>query len=134
MRPDPAGEGTVVRSADFECEPAAVRAARRFVIEEAQPEGVDAEMVALLVSELAANAVLHARTPFTVVVDNDDTMVRVEVTDGRSAGPVMKDHSPTAVTGRGLRLIDTIARRWGVDQRDEGKTVWFEYALTGEPA
>ena len=121
-------------SAEFECEAAAVRAARRFVIDEAQPEGVDAEMVALLVSELAANAVLHAQTPFTVAVDHDGSVLRVEVSDGREAEPIMKAHSPTAVTGRGLRLIDTVARRWGVDHRDGGKTVWFEYALTGEPA
>jgi hypothetical protein len=31
-------------------------------------------------------------------------------------------------------MVDRIARRWGVDERDEGKTVWFEYELTGEPA
>ena len=47
----------------------------------------------------------------------------------------MKANNPTAVTGRGLRLVDSVADRWGVDQhRDEGKTVWFEYLLTGEPA
>ena len=112
--------GGPVRSADFACDAEAVRAARRFVIDEARPNGLDAEMVALLVSELAANAVLHARTPFTVGVENDDTIVRVEVSDGQSTGPVMKDHSPSAVTGRGLRMVDRVARRWGVDERAEG--------------
>src|SRR5690349_5147725 len=92
---DPATtRGAPVASAEFACDAAAVRAARRFVIDEARPTGLDAELVALLVSELAANAVLHARTPFTVAVDNDDSVVRVAVTDGRSTPPVMKAHSP----------------------------------------
>src|SRR5690349_1043942 len=61
---DPATtRGAPVASAEFDCDAAAVRAARRFVIDEARPTGLDAELVALLVSELAANAVLHARTP-----------------------------------------------------------------------
>jgi anti-sigma regulatory factor (Ser/Thr protein kinase) len=123
-----------VPSAEFACDAAAVRAARLFVMDEARPEGLDAEMVALLVSELAANAVLHAGTPFTVDVEHDATTLRVAVTDGRAGGPVMKEHSPAAVTGRGLRLVDRIAERWGVEERDSGKTVWFEYTLTGAPA
>ena len=122
-------------SAEFACDATAVRAARLFVMDEAKPSGLDAEMVALLVSELAANAVLHARTPFTVEVDNDASMVRVAVTDGHASAPVLKAHSPSAVTGRGLRLVESVAERWGVEEHQgAGKTVWFEYLLTGEPA
>ena len=77
------GQGATMASAEFECDTAAIRAARRFVIDAARPAGVDAEMVAPFVSELATNAVQHARTPFTVAVDNDHSRVRVSVTDGQ---------------------------------------------------
>lgn len=79
---------------------------------------------ALLVSELSANCTLHARTGFTVRVEVDDEAVRLQVTDGSSRAPAVRDYGTAATTGRGLRLVDELASDWGVDLHDDGKTVW----------
>lgn len=86
---------------------------------------------ALCVSELAGNCALHARTDFTVAVRLDDEVVRVEVTDGSSRVPQQRSYSEDATTGRGLRLLEEYALRWGVDPRPPGKTVWVELPATG---
>lgn len=80
---------------------------------------------AVVVSELAANAALHARTPFTVTVDSvENGTVRVEVSDGSRRQPQQRTFGAHATTGRGLRLVEDIAASWGVVDRDGGKSVW----------
>jgi hypothetical protein len=83
---------------------------------------------AVCVSELASNCALHARTTFGVRVALTETAVRLEVTDGSLRLPVARDYGAEATTGRGLRMLDEIAERWGVDVHDvpAGKTVWVE--------
>ena len=120
-------DDTVV--AEFEPHATAVRAARRFVRANAgvdPQQGADLELVT---SELATNAVLHARTPFEVRVLAAPDCLRVEVTDRSPTLPVIKDHGTEAPTGRGLKILDAIADRWGVEPTDGGKVVWFEVDL-----
>ena len=112
--------------------PESVPAARAFVRETLRATSVDVDTAMLLVSEVTTNAVLHARTPVTVQVQVTAGVVRVEVTDGSAAVPRIHGYGPTAATGRGLRLVDQLARSWGVrDKPDGGKVVWFE---VGEPS
>lgn len=93
--------------------------------------------VALLVAELAANAVQHSRTPgrdfhLRLSVEADPVVVRVEVSDACRQEPPRHPYSPTAdaESGRGLLLVDILATRWGSAPRDPvGKTVWAELAL-----
>ncbi|MFG3047967.1 ATP-binding protein [Streptomyces sp. NPDC048241] len=93
------------------------------------------EAVALVVAELAANAVLHGRVPgrdFEVRLHRGDNSVRVEVSDTHPAHPKLPAPDPTAEGGRGLLLIEAVATRWGTSPRTgPGKTVWAECA-TGE--
>ncbi len=104
------------------------REARRFVLVETEVGETVADHVALMVSELASNAVLHARTPYSVTASRHGDLVRVEVRDGSSLMPHVRQYSLEAPTGRGLRIVDSLATRWGVEPGDagEGKTVWFE--------
>lgn len=93
---------------------------------------------ALLISELSANCTLHARTAFTVSVDLTGEEVRLEVTDGSVRAPSVRDYGTSATTGRGLRLVEELSAGWGVDLRDDGKTVWAVLRLDdaaggGEP-
>lgn len=99
--------------------------ARRFV-DESLPDTCWADDVTLLVSELASNAVRHARSPFTVAVGCDAATVRVEVADASPQLPVLQQPPVEAVTGRGLMIIEALSRRWGVEPTETGKTVWFE--------
>ena len=114
---------------EYESVPESVRRARRQVIRALVGAGAAADDAALLVSELATNAVIHAGTPFRVAVRRRDDRLRVEVADGSRAVARRQRFSATSGTGRGLALVDEVADRWGVDQRDEGKTVWFELAV-----
>ena len=104
------------------------RAARMFVLEHANASPEDAERIALLVSELAVNAVLHAGTPYTVAALRTTDGVRVEVHDESAELPLLREASRVSETGRGLHLVEKFASRWGVDAADDGqgKTVWFE--------
>lgn len=85
----------------------------------------------LLVSELVANAVLHARTPIGVVVRRNDHGLRIEVHDGERRAPARKHYSSMATTGRGLVLVERLARDWGVATEQGGKSVWFELDASG---
>jgi anti-sigma regulatory factor (Ser/Thr protein kinase) len=107
---------------DFEPTPEAVRAARRFV-EEALPGTVDQADIVLIVSELASNVVRHAKTNFTVDLTSDEH-VRIEVSDGSSIIPAVEE---LAENKFGLRLIEEVTDRWGIESTDTGKTVWVEF-------
>lgn len=81
---------------------------------------------ALLITELSANCTLHARTAYTVSVELDGDLVRLQVSDGSLRRPALREYGSTATTGRGLRLVDELATTWGVELRPDGKTVWAE--------
>jgi anti-sigma regulatory factor (Ser/Thr protein kinase) len=81
---------------------------------------------ALLTSELVTNAILHAATPMCVTLHILPDRIRVDVADGNSSFPAIKDYGRDAATGRGLTLFNTLASDWGVQAVDGGKIVWFE--------
>lgn len=86
------------------------------------------ETAGLLVSELATNAVLHARTGFLLVAEQRGALVRVSVFDCSAAGPARRHPGVHSGTGRGLGLIAVLASSWGTDSecRPWTKAVWFE--------
>jgi hypothetical protein len=44
----------------------------------------------------------------------------------------MRSPAPEDVSGRGLRIVDMLAARWGVRyDADAGKTVWFTLTTSG---
>ncbi|HET9443589.1 MAG TPA: ATP-binding protein, partial [Acidimicrobiales bacterium] len=108
-----------------------------------------ADDVALGVSELVANAVLHAHTDLEVALERRGAGVRAEVRDG-SAQPVSLPWHPSpetpgeewggdvldteAMTGRGLLVVASVADAWGVDEGNGGKTVWMEIGTGAPPA
>lgn len=121
---------------DLEPDPRSVRTARRMVVDAVRGWRLDhlEDPAALLVSEVATNAVLHARSPFAVEVSRRRGVVRVEVSDRSPAGPQRRRHSASATTGRGLALVATLSTAWGTEAaaRPWAKRVWFE--LPVEPA
>lgn len=109
---------------------ASVPAARHFVSTRLRTWqlGAMAETVELVTSELATNAVLHARSPFTVRLARQPTgAVFLEVLDGSIRAPQQKLFSATAMTGRGLWLVQRLSSAWGVDVVSGGKTVWVRF-------
>jgi anti-sigma regulatory factor (Ser/Thr protein kinase) len=113
----------------FPAELLSVREARAFVL--GALHGVEApvrEIATVLVAELATNAVLHANSAFEVAVRVEDDMIRVEVADDSTETPLLLDPGRDAERGRGLKIVDGLARSWGVVPRtgEGSKTVWFE--------
>lgn len=100
------------------------------------PHGSDAsDAVAVIVAELAANAVTHGRVPgrdFELRLSLVAGSVRIEVTDthsgSRPPGPGdVREPLPLAESGRGLVLVEAVADRWEVvDREPPGKTVRAE--------
>jgi anti-sigma regulatory factor (Ser/Thr protein kinase) len=81
----------------------------------------------LLVTELVANSVRHARgTPIDVKVTVHERIVRTDVSDGGDGfePPAQPDPNPLKSSGWGLFLVRRIATRWGADSATG--TVWFE--------
>lgn len=116
----------------------AVPAARHWVLGVATRAGLDAELVAvvnLLTSELVANAVLHgAGRDVDIRVGVGDGLFTVAVSDTGDRLPVVRTTGPEVPGGQGMRLIDMLATRWGVDPRPTGgKTVWFTLAVHATP-
>lgn len=115
----------------FAAHPASVPAARTFVTETLADAPAElSSTAALLVSELATNAVRHAGTP-SFVVDVDvipGGPTRVAVTDTGIGHPIPRSPDPSAEHGRGLQLVARLADRWGAHRRraTHEKTVWFE--------
>ena len=78
----------------------------------------------LVIEELVANVVDHARTEFRLRIMLIGARLHLAVRDGSDRFPELRPFDATAVRGRGLQLVDTLARRWGCDRHPDGKTVW----------
>jgi anti-sigma regulatory factor (Ser/Thr protein kinase) len=112
-----------------------VPVARRFAREELRSSSADVDTVVLLVSELVTNAVLHARSDVVLTVVDQGETARVEVADSSPLPPRLHDFAVESATGRGMKLLDRLAQRWGAAPRqDGGKIVWFEIGAPSEAA
>jgi anti-sigma regulatory factor (Ser/Thr protein kinase) len=106
-------------------DPTAARRARRALREAHLPEDLQ-HTVDLLATELIGNAVRHAgatsdqRIGFAARFHGDH--IRVEVAD---PGPGFDLERAIAGKGFGLRLVEKLASRWGVET-GKGTRVWFE--------
>lgn len=83
--------------------------------------------VALIVSELITNAILHSRgTQVTLVISLQDGLLDITVHDEMPGRPVVQHPSREAEHGRGLQLVQAITAErkgdWGTS--DGGATTW----------
>ncbi|WP_142214346.1 ATP-binding protein [Streptomyces sp. SLBN-118] len=111
-----------------------VPAAREFVRTAVTDWGLGARMddVLLCVSELATNALVHGVPPGRgyrlKLWLHGAGVLRVEVHDSGGGLPSLQE--PDGESGRGLLLVAALADKWGVDERDPGKIVWCEFAVS----
>lgn len=102
--------------------------ARLFLRAATQEWGIDddlAQDAAMVITELVANAVDHARSESTLSVGVKRGTLCVAVRDARPC-PVPRPApiDPTAPRGRGLQMVDALTSAWGVTLHADGKTVW----------
>ncbi|MFL6102677.1 MAG: ATP-binding protein [Actinomycetes bacterium] len=115
--------------------PTAAAAARAFVREVcrywqlALPDNTLMDRAVLLASELVTNAVIHARTELRLRVELRGDLLHLAVRDGNPRMLVIIP-GPEAEGGRGLWLVDQLARAWGVNRHpDGGKVIWCTLRL-----
>lgn len=130
----PIHPGRVTRSVSVPHEGPGVSLARHAFARELAMAEVPDEVrqdAMLVISELVSNAVKHAAAlpggDVRVSCSIDDDCLRVEITDG---GAVTRPNPAVATVfalgGRGLDIVRTISREWGVIQADDSVTVWAD--------
>jgi anti-sigma regulatory factor (Ser/Thr protein kinase) len=84
------------------------------------------ETATLLVSEVVSNAVKHGSGPLGLTVTKVSRGWQLRVSDCSAATPVVRKSSLDHEGGRGLMLVQILARAWGTETRPSGgKDVWF---------
>jgi anti-sigma regulatory factor (Ser/Thr protein kinase) len=119
--------------------PASVGVARRTLGADLRAHGIAESAVgdaALVLSELLSNSIRYAQplpgAQIRVTWRLNGGTVEVTVSDG---GGLTRPHpvssSPTSLGGRGLSIVEHLARRWGVRDDGVGTTVWAELPTRG---
>jgi anti-sigma regulatory factor (Ser/Thr protein kinase) len=118
---------TVTAETVFPAVPESVGSARRFTRAALGRHDVEPRLIdtaALLVSELATNAIVHAASSLRLRIDVGDE-IRVEVVDENETPPVVGAPETEDESGRGLAIVTTLADDWSWSPRSSGKAVWF---------
>ncbi|MFC5982912.1 ATP-binding protein [Knoellia sp. p5-6-4] len=128
----PGASGDVSRTIRVPWSASSVSLVRRTVVDDLRERGIAAVTIdesEIVVSELVSNAIRHARPlgdgSLRVHWKVKAGVVEVEVTDG--GGDTVPHPAPRTVwapSGRGLRIVRSLAHEWGVAQDRYGSTVW----------
>jgi anti-sigma regulatory factor (Ser/Thr protein kinase) len=119
--------------------PASIAVARQRLTADLSAAGIVQAAVgdaALVISELLSNAIRHGRPlpgsslQVAWALRNGD--VEVTVSDGGAPTIPRPAHAPlSSLGGRGLGIVEYVARTWGVRTDDAGLTVWAILAAPG---
>lgn len=119
---------TQALSLAFDPDPRELGGIRDFARQAAEELGapVDPEILAVVVGELAANAVVHQDGPAHLELELlADGLLEVSVHDGDAALPRLVEEAPWSASGhRGIQLVAALADSWGVEETGSGKRVW----------
>ncbi len=129
--PSPAGgpDAVTERSRTFPARADSPRAARHFVttvLKQWDVVGDAVDDAALVTSELASNALLHAESDFVVTASLTRDAIYIAVEDHAATLPRLRPPIGLEPSGRGPSMVSAVSRRWGADLLDEGKVVWAE--------
>lgn len=87
--------------------------------------------VRAVTSELSTNAIVHARTPFTVTLSRNGPVVLLSVEDAAPDSPAVRcSVQVMADGGYGLNLVASLSRAWGVTiSANHSKSVWASFDI-----
>lgn len=129
----------LVRTARIPWSPDASAEARRVVVADLEARDVPEAIIdeaELVLSELVANSLRHAGPlsdgTMRVHWKAKNDIVEIEVSDGGGQSvPAVRRAAPWAPSGRGLRIVRSLAHEWGVIEDRGIITVW---AAIGGPS
>ena len=98
----------------------------RALVRAALGADLDPDAAMLITSELVTNAIRYARHTIQLRLSLLRDTIRLEVSDDGDGTPTEQEATELDVGGRGLTLVAALSRRWGVQPRPSGKTVWCE--------
>jgi two-component sensor histidine kinase len=102
--------------------------ARNYVRALAISWDIPSDDLALVVSELATNAFRYGGGRFELSVQRRDSELTIEVRDQVATPPVLRRPGPHSPSGRGLRIVESLAQSWGVREiPGHGKAVWARF-------
>jgi len=113
--------------ARFGRQPSEVRRARDLVRTSLDSWGLraDAQALALAVSELVTNALVHGDGSIEVQLSAHGPEVRLEVLDEGDGSPAVHDRRDGEFGGWGLRLVEELADSWGSETGPRSTRVWM---------
>ena len=87
----------------------------------------------LVASELATNAIEHAKSAFRISAvaerDRGVLIVRIEVMDADPRHPRKLPQHTGDAGGRGIPLVEALSQRWGVQSTSSGGKIVFAELL-----
>ncbi|MBW8483055.1 ATP-binding protein [Actinomadura parmotrematis] len=83
--------------------------------------------ILLCLSELVANAVLHGARELALTVELRGGLIEIAVHDDAGGRPEIRALADTAEGGRGLPIVDALAKEWGHRPGAHGKAVWARF-------
>ncbi len=117
-------------------EPASAALVRHGLAADLTAQGILADSVdeaVLVASELVGNAIRHAvageQGELDVRWGLDGDEVLISVGDHAPGRPTLRRVGVDEPSGRGLAIVDALARDWGVDEDGDGKRVWARLAV-----
>jgi anti-sigma regulatory factor (Ser/Thr protein kinase) len=116
----------------YTCDSASIAAARHHAIQQLDDWGLGAhsDAAALLVTELATNAVLHAGSEFELTLTRGHDAVSIVVSDRSKEPPVQQGRDSGAHSGFGLNIVNELSAAWGWERVEQGKRVWANLGTT----
>ena len=123
-------------SATFPCDATAPQRAREFCLECVR-QVVPADAIAsdtvedclLVVSELVSNSVKADCATVTLTVEMHRDHIRITAEDDAPGVPQRVTVGPADRNGRGLAIVESLSRAWGVLRQATGKRVWADVGL-----
>jgi anti-anti-sigma regulatory factor/anti-sigma regulatory factor (Ser/Thr protein kinase) len=116
----------------FGPEPRSVTLARQMVVTACRSWQLDhlADPAEFVITELASNAVRHARTPFVLSLTRAKRKLHLAVRDrahnpARLVGPT----SDNGEGGRGLIIVEALTSGWGCIPVSDGKVTWATLSI-----
>ncbi|HVE98951.1 MAG TPA: ATP-binding protein [Mycobacteriales bacterium] len=131
---DVATDSRTVVSMELDITPRSVGLARRFALATCAEWGIDADRaddVAVVVSELVTNAIVHAESRSMLRMRLGPASLRLEVVDHGPGAPDPQHASNDDEHGRGLLIVAAYADAWGISPDGNGKIVWAELPRAG---
>lgn len=89
----------------------------------------------VILSELSANAVVHARTTMRIIIQRTPTALHLVVRDADPTPPRQRSLPPSGApvdSGNGLHLVSAFATEWGTMPSPDGKAVWASLRIGEE--